>query len=63
MTDRLLRLEPGEKWIIAKEYNPDVSKFGWTVYLKDVHIKIKEIAYILFEGEIDVTIKTKEAKE
>ena len=52
VTSRPLDLDGGSEWLVAKEYHVNVHKYGWNTMLKEVRIKIKEIAYIECEGYI-----------
>ena len=63
VTDRPLNFldSPSPKWIRAKEYHHDVSKYYWNADLKDVYICLKKVAYIEFDGYIEPP--KKEARE
>lgn len=39
-------------WLYAKEYHPNVTKYYWSTMLRDVLIRVKEIAYIECDGYV-----------
>ena len=51
------------KWIKAREYHPNVSKYFWNTNLKTVYICMKKVAYIEFDGYIKPPLGKQEEKE
>lgn len=56
-------LDDPPKWIKAREYHPNVSKYFWDTYLKSVYICMKKVAYIEFDGYIKPPLGKQEEKE
>ena len=53
MTDRPLDMtEIKNGWLRAREYHPNVEKYYWNTMLKEVIIRVKEIAYIECDGYV-----------
>lgn len=48
----MIDLEAEPKWIRAKEFHSNIHKYYWNTMLRDVVIRVKEIAYIECDGYI-----------
>ena len=55
-------LDNPPKWIKAREYHPNVSKYFWDTNLKSVYICMKKVAYIEFDGYIKPPLGKQEEK-
>ena len=56
-------LDNPPKWIKAREYHPNVSKYFWDTNLKSVYICMKKVSYIEFDGYIKPPLGKQEEKE
>lgn len=52
MTDTNIDLTVKQEWIFVKEYHPNVTKYYWNTMLRNVAVRVKEIAYIECEGYV-----------
>ena len=49
----MIDLDADIKWIRAKEFHVNVHKYYWNTMLRDVVIRVREIAYIECDGYIN----------